>query len=325
MCESVLVKLLKAYKEEGYEISVGLNPFRESRHGAFAILAKLDSFESLPKISDDYFASIYPVGPSSSSQTASAQEVQDERNQTFVWRRAGISLKKFALVRTVYRKIKPFQEKDHLPSSASEPSRPSYLSTGGGISLQEIYFFETLLKAFRPKTDFLIGIGSGWSTIAFGLINPSAALYGIDNLSEGTQAREGLELTQRIAQKLSLDLTFHVGSSPDDVPEFLDSVGERIDFVFIDGLHTNEQVFLDFKCILPYVSDSVIIAFHDVLNWNMLEGWKKIIDVASKDNFKHAILRRTTSGIGILYRDINKTVEDCIEAFYQNPSLLCPT
>ncbi|RJR27577.1 class I SAM-dependent methyltransferase [candidate division WWE3 bacterium] len=310
MHESVLVKLLNAYKEEGYEVSEGLNPLspgwlKESPNGPFAWLVKSSIIRSL-SVSPDTDYSVYEMYL---KKDGKVEKISSEK-------------KLIIIIKKIIDKIKL-----KYRNVSIQPIKAPYLHTGGGISLQEIYFFENLLKAFRPKTDFLIGIGSGWSTIAFGLINPSAALYGIDNLSEGTQAREGLGMTQRIAQKLSINLTICVGSSPDDVPEFLDSVGERFDFVFIDGLHTNEQVFLDFKCILPYVSDSVIIAFHDVLNWNMLEGWKKIIDVASKDNFKfkHAILRRTTSGIGILFRNINSDTEEIIKAFYQHPSFPCPT
>lgn len=296
---NILVTLLRAYTEEGYAVSVELNQLRESPWGPFAWIVPV-------------------VGLSTSAQTVSDQEIQDD----FVWRRAKVFLGKFALVRMAYRKIKPFLERD-LPRSTSEPSSPWYPNAGLGISLLEIYFFENVLKAFKPKQMFLIGVAAGWSTIAFGLINPSATLYGIDNLS-GAQSEEGLDLTKRIAQKLSINLTIRVGSSPDDVPGFLDGVGGRIDFVFVDGLHTNEQVFLDFRSVLPYVSDSAIIAFHDILNWNMLEGWSKIIEVASKESFKHKLLRRTSSGVGVLYRNVPNDVQNVIEAFYQDPSLIPP-
>ena len=193
------------------------------------------------------------------------------------------------------------------------------------VALDEVYFFETMLNSFGPKRVFLVGIAAGWSTIALGLITPSAMLYGIDNCTEGTQAREGLELTKRIAKKLNISLTVHVGTSPDDVPMVLNAVEGTIDFAFIDGLHTNDQVFLDFEAVLPYMSHSAIIAFHDVLNWNLLLGWQKIVDLASHNGFKHRILCRMASGMGILYRNVDKNVEKNIEAFYQSPTSPCPT
>jgi len=196
------------------------------------------------------------------------------------------------------------------------------LSTWGGIAIDEIYFFENVLREFKPKREFLIGIAGGWSTIAFGLINAEASLYGIDNCSEGTEATEGLALTQKIAKKLNINLTICIGASPDDVPQFLERVGGNIDFAFIDGLHTNEQLYVDFECIIPYLSESAIVAFHDVLNWNMLEGFEKVVELALEHNFQHEILQRTASGIGVLCRNISEDVEAAILAFYQDPLFL---
>ena len=253
--ESILTKLLYAYREMGYLIRVGLNPFRE-------------------RYRDAPFAALYRLGDS--------------------------------------------EKKSSL----------QILITGGGIAIDEIYLFENVLRIFKPKREFLIGIAAGWSTIALGLINPSAYLYGIDNCTEGIDSQNGLELTKRIAEKFNLNLKICVGCSPEDVPSFLGkvlAVGGTIDFVFVDGLHTNEQVFRDFHACLPYLSDSAILAFHDILNWNMLSGWQNIVESGQKHNFKAVILRRTASGMGMLYRNVSKEVEENIFAFYQHPFMLCPT
>lgn len=255
--KSILPQLLSAYSEEGYEVSVGLNPDRESANGCFGFLVESDLVSKLTK-------------------------------------------------------------PDILPR----------FLTGGGIGLSEIYLLENVLRIFQPKREFLIGIAAGWSTIALGLINPSAYLYGIDNCTEGIDSQNGLELTKRIAEKFNLNLKICVGCSPEDVPSFLGkvlAVGGTIDFVFVDGLHTNEQVFRDFHACLPYLSDSAILAFHDILNWNMLSGWQNIVESGQKHNFKAVILRRTASGMGMLYRNVSKEVEENTFAFYQHPFLLCPT
>lgn len=297
---NILVTLLRVYAEEGYAVSVGLNQLRECPNGPFALVVPV-------------------AGLSGSHETVNGPKMKDD----FVWRRVKVFLGRFPRATMVLRKIIPFWE-ENLSPSTYETSIHWYPLSGLGISLLEIYFFENVLKVFEPKRIFLIGIAAGWSTIAFGLINPSAVLYGIDNLSGGAQAEQGLELTKRIAKKLSMNLIIRVGSSPDDVPEFLNSVRERIDFVFVDGSHTNKQVLMDFLAVLPYVSNSVIMAFHDILTWNMVDGWSKIVEIASKENFKHRLLRRTSSGIGVLYRNVSKDVEDIIEAFYQDPSLIPP-
>lgn len=150
---SILPQLLSAYSEEGYEVSVGLNPYRESANGCFGLLVESNLVKKLTQ---------------------------------------AVVLPRFI--------------------------------TGGGIAIDEIYVFENILRIFKPKREFLIGIAAGWSTIALGLINPSAYLYGIDNCTEGIDSKKGLELTQRIAEKFNLNLKICVGSSPEDVPSFLGKI-----------------------------------------------------------------------------------------------------
>lgn len=56
---------------------------------------------------------------------------------------------------------------------------------GGGIVIDEIYLFENVLRIFKFKCEFLIGIVVGWFIIVLGLINFLVYLYGIDNCIEG--------------------------------------------------------------------------------------------------------------------------------------------
>ncbi|MCL1470561.1 class I SAM-dependent methyltransferase [Argonema antarcticum] len=306
MGENVLVKLLKAYAEEGYTVRVGLNPWRENPGGPFASLILSDSLNQLEKLPDSHYAAKSLPLPYISEY--------EGREFAFLFKAIKAVLKKNHFLLELYKII---AIRDSKKSKGGREEEVQYLSTGGGIAIDEIYFFENVLKQLQPKKGFLIGIAAGWSTIALGLINPSISLYGIDNLTEGGQAKEGLDLTRKIAKKLNIDLKIHIGSSPQDVPQFLGELVERIDFLFIDGLHTNEQVFLDFEVSLPYLSKSCVVAFHDVLDWNMLEGWQKIAELGAKNDFKHRLLRRTSSGMGVLYRNVNKDVEESIEAFYQ--------
>lgn len=249
----VLPTLINAYLEEGYAISVGLNPWREAPSGSFAILLPSQMAETLDK-----------------------------------------------------------------------PTVPDFLWTGGGIALDEIYFFETVLGALKPRTGFLIGVAAGWSTIALGLIAPEATLFALDNCSEGLHARTGLDLAGRIATKLGLSLVICEGSSPEDVPELFEQVADRntFDFAFIDGFHSNEQLVKDFQACLPCMSAASVMVLHDVLNWNMLEGWAEIVRLAEPHGYSGRLLRRTSSGMGVLYRNVTPQVEQSILAFYQHPYIL---
>jgi predicted O-methyltransferase YrrM len=58
-----------------------------------------------------------------------------------------------------------------------------------------------------------------------------------------------------------------VGWSPDDVPSAIESSGIHLplDFAFIDGGHSHEQIIADVNAVLPYLKDECMILFHD---WN---------------------------------------------------------
>lgn len=58
-----------------------------------------------------------------------------------------------------------------------------------------------------------------------------------------------------------------VGWSPDDTPMAIDQVlapGEKLDFVFIDGLHYDEAVMADVNSVLPHLAEKHVVFFHDV-------------------------------------------------------------
>jgi predicted O-methyltransferase YrrM len=171
---------------------------------------------------------------------------------------------------------------------------------GGGISIQEIYFFEQMAKIFSPKRVFIIGNSFGWSTVALSLIFVQAMVVAIDNVSEGI-AQQGLDLTNSIANELGLNAKALKASSPDDVGSLIESeFGGAVDLVFVDGLHTNEQQLIDYKAVKPYISEQGAITFHDVINWGMLSSFREIQKDWGKSS---AILIRTPSGMGICYQE----------------------
>jgi predicted O-methyltransferase YrrM len=74
-------------------------------------------------------------------------------------------------------------------------------------------------------------------------------------------------LTNDIAQKEGLDLEVVEGFSPGDVKSIVEANFDGpVDFVFIDGLHTNDQQYSDFKACAEVASDRAIIMFHDVVS-----------------------------------------------------------
>ena len=195
------------------------------------------------------------------------------------------------------------------------------LTTGGGISLQEVYFLECLFSDYQPKNIFCIGNAFGWSSIAISLLNPNANVVCIDAGIEGKDNNAGIELTNRMANNEGLNLTVIKGFSPDDVDHVVkDCLDDTLDFVFIDGMHTNEQLLKDYNAITKHIHPDSIILFHDVLMFEMEKSFDEIVYDFNK---QHCILHRTESGMGILLPLHPSThVLNVIDAFTESHKII---
>lgn len=202
--------------------------------------------------------------------------------------------------------------------------RDNFMNTGGGLALDELWLIEQISSVLSPATIYTIGVAMGWSTTAFCLLNPHASVIGIDNCVEGTDAERAVMVAMKAASLFDLRFKLFIGSSPEDVPASL-AGSPSVDMALIDGLHTNSQIVKDFEALLPYISESSVILFHDVLNFNMMDGFHDICSTAAAEGFESRILRRTSSGMGVLYRNVTEPVIDVIESFHQHFELKCPT
>jgi len=74
---------------------------------------------------------------------------------------------------------------------------------------------------------------------------------------------DGYRCASALLKYFNLDnVTLAVGWSPTDVPRVLN--GKRIDYAFIDGGHTPEQITLDTESIIPYLNpEKHIVFYHD--------------------------------------------------------------
>jgi predicted O-methyltransferase YrrM len=186
------------------------------------------------------------------------------------------------------------------------------LTNGLGIALQEIYFLECLFARFRPKSVFVIGNSLGWSTLALALANPDARVLAIDaGLDRHAQA--GIGFTNRIAEEEGLPISVVAGVSPGDVAQILrDQAMPPIDFAFIDGNHTVEQVVLDFGAVSKAAAPGCVYLFHDVENFALTPGVERI---AAESGMSWRLLLGTTSGMAIVYDDRSPLVLDDIAPF----------
>ncbi len=181
----------------------------------------------------------------------------------------------------------------------------------GGLALQEVMFLENLGTLLSPKNCLIIGNAFGWSTVATALTFRGAKTVGMDNFP----VNEGLDLTNRIFKKLDLDGTAVMGESPKDVAgicdEYLDG---PLDFVLVDADHTNEALVADFWATKGKASSDCVYLFHDVLNFNMVDGFSRILKESHLDG---RLLTKTPSGMAIAYEKdkVSRAFIDYLEVF----------
>ena len=192
---------------------------------------------------------------------------------------------------------------------------------GGGISPLEIYFLECLLADYRPTRIFSIGNAFGWSTLAISMIAPEAKTVCMDACQDAGYD-EGRRLTNLIAAKEGLNACAVKGTSPRDVKTVVElEFSGLVDFVFIDGWHTNEQLLADFLACRRVASPECVYLFHDVVNNCMFDGFEEALSIAGE--LTGTVLMRTTSGMAIAYPPaMDNTLASVVTAFTQDDSLL---
>lgn len=189
---------------------------------------------------------------------------------------------------------------------------------GGGISFPEIAFFEAVCERIKPKSIFIIGNAFGWSSLALGLINPSARVVAIDICWRPDEVR-GLDVTNALAARAGLDIRARQGKSPDDVAAVCAREFDGpVDLVFIDGGHTPDQQTLDFDACRAIAAPDCVYVFHDVVNFQMVNSF---VDIArSSSDLVGSLLMRTPSGMGICYpRSRDGELSPVVRAFTERP------
>lgn len=178
-----------------------------------------------------------------------------------------------------------------------------------GLALQEIMFLEHLGKYLSPKNCLVIGNAMGWSTLATGLTFPNSKTVGIDNA-----AKDGVVFTNDAFEELKLNGKAVLAESPKDIGHVCDSEFEgKLDFVLIDALHDNDAIQVDFHAVREHASPDCVYLFHDVINWDMLDGFSALL---RDSGLKGKVLTRTPSGMAMAYsEDIPKDCLDYISVF----------
>jgi len=174
------------------------------------------------------------------------------------------------------------------------------LNVSGGMTISDAFLFMQLQRVFTPEDIFIIGNSFGLSTFVLAELFPNARVDAIDAEVEGINVGQGTQITRQIAAKHFPNVQVTVGFSPQDLPKAVTHAPYGL--VFVDGMHTNEQMLLDYAGMLPYCAEQCVYVFHDVGFAHMLPAWEKITAEAAPLGFHGYTMAYTQLGTCILAR-----------------------
>lgn len=128
-----------------------------------------------------------------------------------------------------------------------------------------------LVEHLKPKMLIELGTCLGVTSLYLHQANPSAQLTTIEGCKEiADVAAKNFQILE--AENIDLQ----VGNFDVILPGLLEYL-QKVDFVFIDGNHTEEATLRYFDWILPKAYDKTVIIFDDIY-WSegMKSAWKKI-------------------------------------------------
>lgn len=186
-------------------------------------------------------------------------------------------------------------------------------SSGFGISITDIAFFQGLKTVFLPERILCIGNAFGYSAFCLAEIFPGVPIDCIDAEIEGSDNQLGSQITRTISSRHYNDqVQVKKGFSPQDLSLFS---GNKYDFIFIDAMHDNEHLIADFNGVQPFTKESCVIYLHDVGMCSMIPAWNQIKD---QYGFKGYNVDFTNFGCKAQVRGI-QTVHDWFQYLDSSP------
>ena len=146
------------------------------------------------------------------------------------------------------------------------------------ITEKDQRFLHGLIRKFKPKKLLELGVSSGGSSsLILNAIKDisNSKLYSIDRLNDWYQNPS--KKTGWAAKKYFPDLidkwTLYTGKNPS---EYLEIIGNNIDFVFIDTVHLTPGEMFNWLEVLPFLKEESIIVFHDIFIMFVKQNINKI-------------------------------------------------
>lgn len=128
-----------------------------------------------------------------------------------------------------------------------------------------------LLKKYCPHKIVEVGVAGGGTTAVImkclDMIHSDAKMYSVD-LNEQCYRRKnkmtGYQL-EEVKEELQ-NYSNHKFPLGHILPEVINTIGDGIDFVVLDTVHSLPGEMLDFLCILPYLKDGAVVVMHDTVS-----------------------------------------------------------
>ena len=172
---------------------------------------------------------------------------------------------------------------------------------------EEILALAQAVKSINPKTILEIGTCNGgtffiWANLASDL----AITCDLNKSKIRDELYQSFPPPESKCKVIPLAGDSHKQAFLETVKVSLD--GNQVDFLFIDGDHTEEGVRADYNMYSPLVRSGGIIAFHDILEKQPIPGnqvfyfWDEIKKSTNTEEFVKDY-SQTGFGIGIIYVD----------------------
>lgn len=225
-----------------------------------------------------------------------------------------------AELRRIYRKhegieivtgLNPFHFGNYRDASFTHYLRDGQSITHHlGISLWEIMILEQFSAQLRPRSIFIVGNGYGWSALALALMNRDADVVVIE-------PECGIEATNRIAFAERLRCAVVPGFSPADNERVIRQYcATPPDLIFIDGLHSSQQILLDFASLLSLCGAGATYFFHDIINFGLQDGMERIDAIGAAHGMRSDLLACAPSGMAVVYPEAApQGFRDLVETF----------
>lgn len=139
----------------------------------------------------------------------------------------------------------------HIPKSRAEMSENDH------------NFLIYLLHKYKPRKILEVGV-SGGGTSALLLNNSEAQVYGVDVAKEYYRDKNlpvGFEIKRFCSADALARHTLYVGY---DIIEVIDQIGDEIDFVLLDTMHSLPGELLHFFAVYPFFANRSVLVLHDL-------------------------------------------------------------